>query len=81
MNLDRLRCAPRVQQSPYLEQCCLRMCAKASYQQTQTAIAMPMGIRVSAKTQERKEIQMLRGAILLTNENVTTLSLVQVNIP
>ncbi|MEO0539085.1 MAG: ISKra4 family transposase [Cyanobacteria bacterium P01_A01_bin.123] len=44
---------PRVQQSPYLAMCCLRMCAKASYQQAETDIAMLTGIRVSAKTQER----------------------------
>ena len=43
----------RVQQSPYLEQCCLWMCAKASYHQAEADIAMLMGIRVSAKTQER----------------------------
>lgn len=44
---------PRVKYSPYLEQCCLRMCAKASYQQAELDVAMLTGIRVSAKTQER----------------------------
>lgn len=44
---------PRVKHSAYLEQCCLRMCGKASYQQAETDIAMLTGVRVSAKTQER----------------------------
>lgn len=44
---------PRVKHSSYLEQCCLRMCAKASYQQAELDVAMLTGIRVSAKTQER----------------------------
>lgn len=44
---------PRVKHSAYLEQCCLRMCAKASYQQAETDVAMLTGLRVSAKTQER----------------------------
>ena len=44
---------PRVQQSPYLEQCCLRMCSKTSYRQAEDDLEMLTGIRVSAKTQER----------------------------
>lgn len=44
---------PRVKHSAYLEQCCLRMCAKAAYQQAETDVAMLTGVRVSAKTQER----------------------------
>lgn len=44
---------PSIKHSPYLEQCCLRMCAKASYQQATLDVAMLTGIRVSAKTQER----------------------------
>ena len=43
----------RVKHSPYLETCCLRMCAKASYQQAEADVAMLTGMRVSAKTQER----------------------------
>ena len=42
-----------MQQSPYLELCCLRMCAKASYQQAETDVEKLTGVRVSAKTQER----------------------------
>ena len=49
----QLALTPRVRHSPYLEQCCVRMCAKASYRQAETDIAMLMGIQVSAKTQER----------------------------
>ncbi|MEM9769434.1 MAG: ISKra4 family transposase [Cyanobacteria bacterium P01_D01_bin.71] len=44
---------PRVKHSPYLENCCLRMCAKASYAQAEADVAMLTGVRVSAKTQER----------------------------
>ncbi|NES93569.1 ISKra4 family transposase, partial [Okeania sp. SIO2B9] len=43
----------RVKHSPYLEKCCLRMCAKASYEHAESDVAMLTGVRVSAKTQER----------------------------
>ena len=43
----------RVKHSPYLEKCCLRMCAQASYAQAESDVAMLTGVRVSAKTQER----------------------------
>lgn len=44
---------PRVQQSPLLELCCLRMSAKTSYENASKDVAVLTGIRVSAKTQER----------------------------
>lgn len=44
---------PRVQQSPFLELCCLRMCAKSSYENALKDVEQLTGIRVSAKTQER----------------------------
>lgn len=50
---QQLSVQPRVKHSPYLERCCLRMCAKASYEQAEADVAMLTGIRVSAKTQER----------------------------
>jgi hypothetical protein len=48
-----LSVTPRVKHSPYLEKCCLRMCAKASYTHAAGDVAMLTGVRVSAKTQER----------------------------
>jgi hypothetical protein len=44
---------PRVQQSPFLELCCLRMCAQSSYASATKDVEYLTGIRVSAKTQER----------------------------
>ena len=44
---------PRVQQSPLMELCCLRMSAKASYRQAERDVELLTGIGVSAKTQER----------------------------
>mgnify|MGYP001791257045 CR=1 FL=1 len=44
---------PRVKHSPDLEKCCLRMCAKTSYQHAEADVAMLAGVRVSAKTQAR----------------------------
>jgi hypothetical protein len=71
---QQLSVPPRVKHSPYLEHCCLRLCAKASYQQAEADIAILMGIRVSAKTQER----MVKRADLPTpcsDEPVTELAL------
>lgn len=65
---------PRVKHSAYLEQCCLRMCAKASYQQAETDVTMLTGVRVSAKTQER----MVKRATLpeaISDEPVTEMAL------
>lgn len=65
---------PRVKHSPYLEQCCLRMCAKAAYQQAETDVALLTGLRVSAKTQER----MVKRAELpspVSDEPVTEMAL------
>jgi len=50
---QQLSVPARVKHSPYLEHCCLRMSAKASYQQAEADVAMLTGVRVSAKTQER----------------------------
>ena len=49
----KLAVKPRVQFSPMLEKCCLRMSAKAAYRQAEGDIALLTGMRVSAKTQER----------------------------
>ena len=65
---------PRIKHSPYLEQCCLRTCAKASYQQAETDVGVLTGVRVSAKTQER----MVKRAVLLeakSDEPVTEMAL------
>ncbi len=51
---QKLSVPPRIKHSPYLEKCCLRMCAKASYQHAEADVVMLTGFRVSAKTQERR---------------------------
>jgi hypothetical protein len=50
---QQLGVQPRVQYSPYLELCCLRMCARSSYENAHKDLEHLTGIRVSAKTQER----------------------------
>ena len=50
---QQLDVKPRVQHSPYLEKCCLRLCAKTSYRQAATDLTCLTGLKVSAKTQER----------------------------
>lgn len=49
----QLSVQPRVKHSPYLERCCLRLCAQASYAHAEADVALLTGIRVRAKTQER----------------------------
>jgi hypothetical protein len=39
--------------SPYLELCCLRISANVSYANTESDLAMLMGMRVSDNTQQR----------------------------
>ena len=57
----------RVKHSPYLEKCCLRMCAKASYQQAEADVAMLTGMRVSAETMLVAMVMPAEGPSLLTN--------------
>jgi hypothetical protein len=48
-----LEVKPSSQISPYLEMCCLRASANASYRDAATEVAIMTGIKVSLKTQQR----------------------------
>ena len=49
----KLGVAAHTRLSPYLETCCLRVSANASYAHTEKDVELFTGIRVPAKTQQR----------------------------